>query len=78
MRVHKTHHTQAHTPNLNFTLRAGWHCCGQGIGTVHYQFILFPVAYSFNWPIPVGVVTRNAIFGSQQVDWPTLLNANSM
>jgi len=34
MRVHKARHTQAHTLNLNFALRAGWHSANrQGIGT---------------------------------------------
>ena len=79
MRVHKAHHTQAHILNLSFALRAGWHSAiGRALGLTNFQFTLFPAVYSYTWPIAVGVVIRNALFGSQQVDLSTLLNANSV
>lgn len=78
--VHKAHHTQAHTLNSNFPLRAGWHSTvGRELGPfTNFQFIFFPAACLYNWPIIMGGVIRNATFGSQQVDLSTLFNVNSM
>lgn len=78
MRVHKAHHTQAHILNLNFTLRASWHSVKrQGIGTRWLPVYPLSGSLLINWPLTVGVVIRNAIFGSQQVDVSTFLDANS-
>lgn len=61
MWVHKAHHAQAHTLNLSFALRAGWHSAvGRHVGpSTTFQFTLFPAAYSHNWPIIVGAVIGN-------------------